>query len=205
MTGKRRPELRARAVELRLEERLSNREIQVRLGQVPSLPTVASWVRPYPLTEAERATAAARALRRKPSVKKPGCVRCGSPCKSKRNKYCSSECASEHRYEENLRAWLEGRVSGARPTQPDVVTDYVRRYLFEKNSYSCSSCGWSERHPVTNKIPLQIDHIDGNSRNNSPGNLRLLCPNCHALTPTFGALNKGRGRWARRRNPVTKD
>lgn len=39
-------------------------------------------------------------------------------------------------------------------------------------------------------IPLELDHIDGNHQNNALQNLRLLCPNCHALTPTFRDKNK---------------
>ena len=38
----------------------------------------------------------------------------------------------------------------------------------------------------------EIHHIDGNHYNNEESNLQLLCPNCHSLTPTFGALNKKR-------------
>jgi len=34
-------------------------------------------------------------------------------------------------------------------------------------------------------IPLELDHIDGCRSNNQLQNLRLLCPNCHALTPTY--------------------
>ncbi len=41
-------------------------------------------------------------------------------------------------------------------------------------------------------IPLQIDHIDGNSDNNTEDNFRLLCPNCHAQTPTYSGKNAGR-------------
>ena len=33
-------------------------------------------------------------------------------------------------------------------------------------------------------IPLQLDHIDGCRSNNQLSNLSLLCPNCHALSPT---------------------
>jgi len=41
-------------------------------------------------------------------------------------------------------------------------------------------------------IPLELDHIDGNHQNNALDNLRLLCPNCHSLTPTFRGKNKRR-------------
>ena len=39
---------------------------------------------------------------------------------------------------------------------------------------------------------LQLDHIDGDRSNNELGNLRLLCPNCHALTDTYCGRNIGR-------------
>lgn len=48
-------------------------------------------------------------------------------------------------------------------------------------------------------IPLELDHIDGDHENNVEGNLRLICPNCHAQTPTYKNKNKGRGRESRRR------
>jgi 5-methylcytosine-specific restriction endonuclease McrA len=47
-------------------------------------------------------------------------------------------------------------------------------------------------------IPLELDHIDGDRTNNEPTNLRLLCPNCHALTPTYRGRNIGRREEARR-------
>ncbi len=51
-----------------------------------------------------------------------------------------------------------------------------------------------KKNPVTGKVPLEIDHIDGDSENNKEENLRLICPNCHSLTPSFRNLNKGKGR-----------
>ncbi len=66
--------------------------------------------------------------------------------------------------------------------------------MSEKFGNRCLACGWSSAHPVTGVVPLEIDHIDGNAENNSESNLRLLCPNCHALTPFYKNLNKGNGR-----------
>jgi len=51
----------------------------------------------------------------------------------------------------------------------------------------CSSCNLSDW--LSKPIPLELDHIDGDNTNNELSNLRLLCPNCHALTPTYRGRN----------------
>ena len=38
-------------------------------------------------------------------------------------------------------------------------------------------------------IVLQLDHINGDHYDNTISNLRILCPNCHAQTNTFGVKN----------------
>ncbi|GLV91584.1 MULTISPECIES: HNH endonuclease [Streptomyces] len=57
----------------------------------------------------------------------------------------------------------------------------------------CRLCGieavWQGR-----PLPLEVDHIDGDWRNNQPENLRLLCPNCHSTTDTYRGRAKGRRR-----------
>jgi hypothetical protein len=55
----------------------------------------------------------------------------------------------------------------------------------------CCYCNLAEW--LGNPIPLELDHIDGDRNNNNLNNLRLLCPNCHALTPNYRGKNKGKG------------
>jgi hypothetical protein len=52
----------------------------------------------------------------------------------------------------------------------------------------CTRCGLTEWQGVP--VPLELDHINGVPNDHRDHNLRFLCPNCHALTPTW----RGRGR-----------
>lgn len=94
------------------------------------------------------------------------------------------------RTDDLINKWLNNETI----TESEDIPLPIRRYMLEQSGEKCSRCGWCEINQTTGKSPLSIDHIDGNSRNHSKDNLRVLCPNCHSLTPTYGALNKGNGR-----------
>lgn len=58
-------------------------------------------------------------------------------------------------------------------------------------SPKCEDCGWAKRAP-DGRLPLELDHINGDSNDNRLDNLRVLCPNCHSLQPTHRGKNKKR-------------
>lgn len=62
-----------------------------------------------------------------------------------------------------------------------------KRIMLEQNE-TCIKCGIKEWQGV--QLSLEIDHIDGNHKNNKRENIEALCPNCHSITPTWRGRNK---------------
>lgn len=132
----------------------------------------------------------------KGTAQKYYCLNCGKELcniKNSRHKYCSNACQQEYIYKEWVKQYKKDN-SIAKTSKWGQISETLRRYIFEKFENKCCLCGWSEINPYTNTLPLEIDHIDGNSENNSEDNLRLICPNCHSLTKTYRGANKGNGR-----------
>jgi hypothetical protein len=102
-------------------------------------------------------------------------------------KFCDTNCHLKFKSQQFYESVELGEASSVR----------CKRYLIEKHGNKCMECGWDKINEFSGKVPIEIEHIDGNSENNSLDNLKLLCPNCHSLTKTYKALNKGKGRHKR--------
>lgn len=96
------------------------------------------------------------------------------------------------------RAWVGHRKTIPREAQPleeilieggTYSTAHLRVRLLRENVFEhrCQGCGLEEWRGQP--IPLELDHINGVSNDHRVENLRLLCPNCHALTPTWKGRN----------------
>ncbi len=96
------------------------------------------------------------------------------------------------------KGWCSGKVlPKRRPHVSEYLTktstiqsNRLRKYLIEDSifEHKCTSCGITEWQGRL--TPIELDHIDGDKTNNELSNLRLLCPNCHAQTPTYCGKNK---------------
>lgn len=124
------------------------------------------------------------------------CINCKKDILN-RNKYCSLECQKEYEYKEYINNWKNGKENGMRGNYQ--LSMHIKRYLFEKYNYKCARCNWSEINIYTGKIPLEVEHIDGNYLNNKESNLIVLCPNCHSLTSTYKGANLNNGRKSRKK------
>lgn len=89
-------------------------------------------------------------------------------------KFCSNQCQADYNWEKQ-----KEEISRTERTNSSKI---ARRYLIELYGYLCQRCELKTWQG--SPIPLVLDHIDGNYQNGELLNLRLLCCNCDALTPT---------------------
>ena len=125
---------------------------------------------------------------RKREKKEKYCLNCNELIPN-RNTYCNNKCQGEYSTKQTFKKIEDGDTT--------LHEETYKRYLIHKHGAKCMDCGWERVNPTTGLIPVQLEHKDGNPRNHNLTNLELLCPSCHSLTPTYGALNKGNGRKGR--------
>ena len=77
------------------------------------------------------------------------------------------------------------------PVTQKMLRGYVTRHNILE--YKCEKCK-CDGHWQDGIISLEIDHINGNNKDNRIQNIRYLCPNCHALTDTYRGKNIGRSK-----------
>jgi hypothetical protein len=107
----------------------------------------------------------------------PNCAQCGNQYERKhytrsRNKFCSIKCYSQYRQRDALGKYVSGEIKGA---------SHYRKIAFQIHGQcGCSICGYDKVLKI-----LQVHHLDHNRCNNSPENLAVVCPNCHAELEQF--------------------
>lgn len=115
------------------------------------------------------------------------CQSCGKELSNNCTKYCSIQCQQDLYTSRRIALWEDGQHFSNRA---------IRKFLETLRGYKCEVCDISEWNgkPIT----LEVEHKDGNSEDSSPGNVCLICPNCHSQTDTYKGKNKGNGRYSRR-------
>ncbi len=114
--------------------------------------------------------------------KEKQCLNCNNDIPN-RNVYCNNKCQAEYKYKKTIEDWLSGKNIMSYGAL--IISMNIKKYLFELHDSKCQECGWGIKNQYTNKVPLEVEHIDGDSQNNVFENLKLLCPNCHSLTETW--------------------
>jgi|SRR5882672_2701725 len=116
------------------------------------------------------------------------CLWCNN--KTLNKMFCSYECTNSSKKFRNNEKFLQALKEGF-----VIDEDKMKELIILTKGRKCQVCNldtWNGK-----PIPLELDHIDGNSENRIPENYRIICPNCHAQTPTFKGKNRGNGRYKR--------
>ena len=100
------------------------------------------------------------------------------------------------------KAWNKGMQGIGKPiyslkeilTKNSHYQSYMLKIRLFKEKFKnplCELCGWSQTTP-DGRLPLELDHINGDRHDNRLENLRILCPNCHSLQATHRGRNRSK-------------
>jgi hypothetical protein len=78
-------------------------------------------------------------------------------------------------------------AAGRRRSRAHVKARLLAAGIKERRCEGCGLTDWLDA-----PISLELHHVNGDGHDNRVANLRLLCPNCHSQTDTWGGRNKGR-------------
>ncbi|HET7814531.1 MAG TPA: HNH endonuclease signature motif containing protein [Candidatus Baltobacteraceae bacterium] len=79
----------------------------------------------------------------------------------------------------------------------NVKMRLLRAGLLKNECQRCGLTHWNGR-----PLSLHLDHINGSKGDHRLENLRMLCPNCHSQTETYGGKNMKRRRRLQGGGPV---
>ena len=100
--------------------------------------------------------------------------------------FCSYQCSADYKRDSFINKWLAEEINGTFDSSENMHKRIKKWY--KNNIFNCEVCNidntWNGKLLV-----FEIDHIDGNRKNNWKSNLRYICPNCHSQTDTFRAKN----------------
>ena len=83
-------------------------------------------------------------------------------------------------------SWSKGLII---TDNPKTKGGWKNKLILERG-HQCEQCKRRKWNKNT-EIPLELEHVDGNNKNNVQENLKLLCPNCHSQTKTWKRRKSG--------------
>lgn len=123
---------------------------------------------------------------------KGNCLNCDKELTETTRDFCSQTCVGQYTRKQVFKKIENGTYVFNNKVKGNSKNRILKLYLIHKNGHKCSVCELNEW--MNKLIPLQLDHKDGDSHNDSLNNIRLICPNCHAQTPNYCGKNKGNGK-----------
>ena len=99
------------------------------------------------------------------------------------------------------KGWNKGMTGVSKPriSMKDILIkgSHYQSFKLKNRLYNtnikerkCEECGWA-KISIDGRLPLELDHINGDRHDNRLSNLRILCPNCHSLKVTHRGRNIG--------------